>query len=135
MGGGLPYTAGLLTSCAGQRQPTVTLCLLRAHKSKTPADPWVCRQKKRAQELTNKHHWNNQCFSVPMAFSPKHRHRAHVRGQPTEAGQPGALGPFHSQQKSPKDTLRNIHQKGLAVDASTTLQHAACPALQSRVPQ
>lgn len=75
VGGGLPHMLGVLIYCAGQWQPPVILYFLRACKRRTPVDPRVCCWKKRIWELTNTHHWNNQCFSIPTTFSPKHTKR------------------------------------------------------------
>lgn len=113
-GGGLPNAyCTVLIYCAEQCQPTAIPCFLRAHRRRTPVDPRVCFWKKHIQELKN--------ITGMTSVSQSHRKRVPVGGQASEACQPKAPHPFHSQQVSTEEPL---HQKGMAVYARTT--PAAC---------
>lgn len=89
------------------------LWLLRAHE-RTPVHPGACFWKECIQELTNRHDWNNQCFSIPRTLSPKHRNRDLLKARPVQPASPGHCL-FHSQQAPTGDTLRKLCWKGRAL--------------------
>lgn len=80
------------------------LCLLRAHKRRTPVHPRACFWKECVQELPNKHDWNNQCFSIPRILYLKHRNRDVLEARPVQPASPG-LCLFHSSRY-----LQEIHR-------------------------